>query len=196
MKKIKIAITGGIGSGKSALCEIIKKLGYPVYSCDEICRDLYKSQRVLRGIKKIFPTAVSGKFILSADKKAISSLSFNNDENYNKLSSYLQPLIIKKLFKLLDKEKGVCFAEVPLLFECNYQNDFDKVIVVLRDFSSRAESVNSRSGLSLEEVSLIAKRQVAYEKLDLSSYLVVLNNGSLEDLEKKTKELIETIVSK
>ncbi len=196
MKNITVAITGGIGSGKSTVANLIRKLGYVVYSCDEICKDLYKSQRVLRGLKKLFPTAISGTIFLTPDKKKISALTFSDDENYNKLSSYLQPLIVKKLYKLMAKTKGVCFAEVPLLFEGNYQKDFDKVIVVLRNFSSRAESVKIRSGLSLEETTLISKRQVVHENLDLSSYLVINNDGDLESLELKVKEVIKTILSK
>lgn len=187
MKNFKIAITGGIGSGKSSVVEIIKKLGYTVFSCDDICRDLYKKQSVLRKLKKLFPSAVSGNIFLKADKKKISALTFNDDENYNKLSSFLQPLIVKELYRLMKKKKkGFCFAEVPLLFEGNYQNLFDKVIVVLRNYQARVESVKTRSNLTEEEISLITNRQVKHDELDLSDHIVIKNDGNLVELELKT----------
>lgn len=193
MKNLKIAVTGGIGSGKSTVCKIIKRLGYPVFSCDEICHDLYKKRRVLRKIKKLFPTAVLGKVFLKADKKTISQLTFNNDENYLALSNLLQPLIVDKLIKEMNKVKGVCFAEVPLLFEGNYQNHFDKVIVVLRDLDERKSSVFARSNLDETTFNAIAKRQVEHDKLDLSGYIVIKNDQSENHLEKTLKSVLSQI---
>ncbi len=193
MKKVKVAITGGIGSGKSTVAQIIKNLGFPVYSCDEICKDLYKKQSVLRKIKTLFPTAVSGKLILKADKKKLSQLTFDNDENYYKLSSYLQPLIVKKLISLMNKQKGVCFAEVPLLFEGNYSKLFDKIIVILRDKKERQCSVYARSNIEENMFNLITQRQVDYDKIDLSNCFVIENNHDVEDLALKFENFLSTL---
>lgn len=193
MKKVKVAVTGGIGSGKSTVLNLIKELGYPVFSCDEICADLYKKQSVLRKIKKIFPSAVSGKLFLTADKKKITELSFNDDENYNKLSSLLQGLIVKRLYKLMKREKGVCFAEVPLLFEGGYQKDFDRVIVVTRDKKARIDGVKARSNISEETFNIISSRQVDYEKIDLSNCFVMVNDGGEEDLALKIEYFLSTL---
>ncbi len=193
MKNLKIAITGGIGSGKSTLINIIKNLGYTVFSCDKICNDLYKKQRVLRKLKKLFPTAVSGRIFLKANKKQISALTFNNDANYTALSSFLQPLIVKKLVSLMEKVKGVCFAEVPLLFEGGYQRLFDKTIVLLRDEEERIKGVYNRSNVDREQFLQIANRQVDYDKIDLSNCFVIVNNHSVEDLALKFESFISTI---
>ena len=193
MNNLKVAITGGIGSGKSTLINIIKDLGYKVFSCDEICADLYKKQSVLREIKKIFPTAVSGKIFLKADKKKIASLTFNNDKNYSLLSNLLQPLIVDKLLKKMQKVKGVCFSEVPLLFEGNHQALFDKTIVLLRDKEERIKGVYNRSKIDKEDFMQIANRQVDYDKIDLSNCYVIVNNHDVEDLALKFENFISTI---
>ena len=190
---MKVAITGGIGSGKSTLLKIIKSLNYPVFSCDEICKNLYKKQGVLRKIKKLFPTAVKGKLILKADKKEISKLTFNNDQNYTALSNLLQPLIVKKLVSLMEKVKGVCFAEVPLLFEGNYQHLFDKTIVLLRDEEERIKGVYNRSNIDREGFKQIANRQIDYKTADLSNCYVIVNNHDVEDLALKFENFISTI---
>ena len=49
MKQSKIAVTGGLGSGKSAVCQILKDLGYPVFSCDEINRELWGKEGITNG---------------------------------------------------------------------------------------------------------------------------------------------------
>lgn len=193
MNNLKVAITGGIGSGKSTLINIIKDLGYKVFSCDAICANLYKKQSVLREIKKIFPTAVSGKILLKADKKKISSLTFNNDKNYSLLSNFLQPLIVKELLKKMQKVKGVCFAEVPLLFEGNHQDLFDKTIVLLRDKEERIKGVYNRSKIDKESFMHIANRQVDYDKIDLSNCFVIVNNHDVEDLALKFENFLSTL---
>ena len=191
---LKIAITGGIGSGKSTVAKIIKSLGYPVFSCDDICKDLYKKQSVLRKLKTLFPTAISGKLYLSADKKIISNLTFNDEENHKKLSNFLQPLIVDNLLKKMKKIKGLCFSEVPLLFEGNYTSLFDKVIVVVRDKKERINAVYDRSNLTEDDFNKIASRQVDYDKFDLSSYIVIENNGDINSLKEKVENTLKTLI--
>ena len=64
MEKIYIAITGGIGSGKSSVAEIIRTMGFPVFSCDNINRELMKDAKYIEEIKILFPTAIeNGKIV-------------------------------------------------------------------------------------------------------------------------------------
>jgi dephospho-CoA kinase len=75
MKAIRIAITGGIGSGKSTVLNLIQELGYPVFSCDEIYRVLRKSEDYLLGLKELFPQIFVNN---SADFKKLSQIVFND----------------------------------------------------------------------------------------------------------------------
>ena len=192
--KISVAITGGIGSGKSTVANLIREQGFKVFSCDEICGKLYKKQSVLRKLKTLFPSAISSKIFLSVDKKALSKTAFNDDENYKKLSNFLHPLIMDKLLKKMKKVKGVCFSEVPLLFEGNYASLFDKVVVVIRDKKERINAVYTRSNLSSDDFDKIASRPGDYDKLDLSSYLVIENNGNILALKEKVNNLLKNII--
>ena len=187
----KIEITGGIGSGKSTTVNIIKDLGYPVFSCDQITAELYKSQRILRGLKKLFPTAVKGFFRLCADKKEIASIIFNDKEKYNALNDFLMPEILKKLFADINAVNGVAFAEVPLLFERNLADKFDAVIVIMRNRTDRIKSVMARSNLTEKDVLERINAQFDYDTFKNNGEFIVNNDGNIEQL----KEQILTAIS-
>ena len=191
MAKMKVAITGGIGSGKSTVVEILLGLGFEVTSCDEITKQLYKKRSVLKGLKKIFPDAISGIIKLKADKKKIAHAVFNSVAKKDQLESYLHPLIMKQVFIVLDRARGdMAFAEVPLLFESGLETQFDKVLIITRDRKARIESVMARSNLSEQEVIDRINSQIDYDLLDKTAYYVVENNGTKEQLEKLLKVAI------
>ena len=118
MKK-KIAITGGIGSGKSTVLHIFGEMGYPIFSCDEIYREIIDTAEYVKKIEMTFPRCVvDGK----VDRKLLASTVFGNGEALEKLNAIAHPLIMQRLLeemKNCTSEK--VFAEVPLLFEGNYE---------------------------------------------------------------------------
>lgn len=189
-----IAVTGGIGSGKSSVLEILSKNGYPVFSCDEILNDLYKDIKIKLQLKELFPTSVKGEKRLSVDRKTLSKLCFESLENRKKLENFTHPLILKKAIKKIKKTKApLCFLEVPLLFEGGFESLFDGVLVVVRDKKLRIESVKTRSNLTEREIIYRINAQIDYDKLDLSKYIVIVNDGNLDSLKEKTLKLIKNI---
>lgn len=179
MKNKKIAITGGIGSGKSTVSLLIAELGYPVLSCDNITTQLYKKRKVKLLLKKLFPSAVKGFFNPKIDRAKIASLAFNDKSLHAQLTDTITPLVMAEVNKQCSAIKGVVFVEVPLLFECNYQDYFDGVLVVVRDKKSRIESVKARSNLSEEQILARMQNQIDYDTFDLSPYTVIINNDIL-----------------
>ena len=71
----KIAVTGGIGSGKSTVLTLLKNLGYPVFSCDEIYREITESQAYVKEIETLFPSCVENGTI---NRKALAEIVFND----------------------------------------------------------------------------------------------------------------------
>ena len=121
MKQNKlIAITGGIGSGKSEVVGILKILGHPVLSCDNFTPKAYQKWRSKRFFKKEFPQAVSKETGYYIDKKILGDIVFTNKEKYDKLNGFLLPIILKLVLRQAKKLKGKVFIEVPLLFESNF----------------------------------------------------------------------------
>ena len=195
MKVKKIAVTGGIGSGKSEVLRIIKNLGLKVFSCDEINRELLTKRRVLKHVKVLFPTTVRGVFRLKLDKKALSDMVFSDKSALNDLNGLLHPMIMEELIKKLDAVKdGLVFAEVPLLFEEGYQDLFDNVIVVKRNIEARIGGVMKRSNLSREEVIKRINNQIDYDKFDFSGLIVIINDKDIKALEEETEKIVKSVL--
>ena len=94
---------------------------------------------------------------------------------------------------MASKLKGLVFIEVPLLFEFNAESYFDKIIVVTRELNTRIESVKTRSNLSEEQIKERIKSQYDYENNDLTNYIVINNDGMVDDLKTKVIEILEQL---
>ena len=195
-QNLLIAITGGIGSGKTTALSILNSLGYFTISCDKITADLYKKRAIKKIIKGLFPTAVSGKLFLKVDKKEISKIVFNDKILNDKLTDTLTPIIFNESIKIASRQKGIVFVEVPLLFEKNYVDKFDKVIVITREKQAKIQSVMARSNLTEQEVLSRISMQVDYDNLDMGDYIVIDNNGDLEQLKGRLIKAVHTILEK
>lgn len=189
-----IAITGGIGSGKSTVSKLIEDMGYFVVSSDEIVKGLYKKRSFLKKVKAMFPSGVSGKLILKAKKNEIAKIVFNDRKKLEELNSLIHPLVINEILTKCKNAKGeYAFAEVPLLFEGKFENRFDNVIIVKRKLEDRIDSVIKRSNLEGEQVLDRIKNQFDYENTDLSKYIVVENEKDIDSLKLKIKETIDRL---
>lgn len=193
----KIAITGGIGSGKSTVLELIKDQGFPVFSCDEIYKEIIVSKEYIQKIQENFPTAVKNGLI---DKQILSTLIFKDKTKRDMLNQIAHPLIMKRLFWKMDlSNDNLVFAEVPLLFEGNFENLFDAVIVVKRDLKSRINSVATRDNLTAIEVESRINAQFLYDspegqiRIKNSNAYVIDNNTSIQNLLVQLNNTINAI---
>ena len=187
---LKIAVTGGIGSGKSTVSEIIRGKGYPVFSCDQIYSELLTSKDFLKKLENEFDGVISSDGTL--DRKRLSEIVFNNDEALKKLNAITHPEIMAAAKKKMERHE-VSFLEVPLLFENGFENLYDSVIVVLRDREERIKSVMARDGTSREKVTLRLKSQFDYDNSDFTKYYVIHNCGNLSNLEQNTLNILKKI---
>ena len=192
MKK-KIAVTGGIGSGKSIALSYIKGLGFPVFSCDLIYKKIIQQKEYVEKVGEFFPEAIINNQI---DRKKLSTIVFQNSAKLKLLNELAHPLILKELDKEISQEnKDVVFAEVPLLFENNLQDKFDKVIVVYRDISKRIEAICKRDGIPPEAAQARINNQFDYDKYmevlkkDNRVYIFA-NNQTKENLYKNIDNFI------
>ncbi len=190
----KIAITGGIGSGKSTAAKILEELGYKCFSADRIYNDLLKNEDFVLSLSEhmgVEPIKTDGK--VSLDKKALSDMVFTDKNELKKLNEYTHPVVMSVLADEISRVKGekIVFAEVPILFEEGYDKLFDYVFVITRNLNARLTNTMSRDAKSEEEVKRVVKSQFDYEKIsDADNIINIENNGSLEDLRKELREII------
>lgn len=198
MKK-SIAITGGIGSGKSTVAEILKKMQFPVFSCDEINRELLCDENYLMRLREIFPECFSREKL---DKARLSEQVFSDKEKRKRLDALAHPWIMRRLSEEMKNEtKPIVFAEVPLLFECGFEKNFDGAIVVLRERNIRLQAVMARDAASKEEAENRIAAQYDYAEEDLSEKARQIkiyrlhNDGDFNRLEESLVSIVKLIRS-
>ena len=184
---LKIGITGGIGSGKSAVCSIFAYLGVPVLYADDIAKELSSTDSAIR--KKII--AVLGESAFQADgslnRSFIASEIFSNKSLQQKVESIIHPRVEKEIEKqikeLAHRGQLVAIVEAALIYEAGLYKKLDAVIVVDADESERINRVRKRDVVSEDAVHSRMHAQLNVKnKLEKADY-IIYNNGTLEELE-------------
>ena len=195
MKSTVIAITGGIGSGKSTALKIVEKLGYKSFNADLTYKNMLEDAEFVKEVSSVLgvePLTENGKITLN--RKAISTLVFQDSEALKRLNSFTHPKIMQNMLYLARNSEGLVFCEVPLLFEGKFQDLFDYVFIIKRNDDDRFNSVVLRDGKSIEAIKQIAKNQCDYSKIYENGHTFIIENDGDEGcLEGKLKVVINKI---
>ena len=194
---MKIAITGGIGSGKSTALDFFRQKGYAVFSCDEIYKEIIQQKPFIDNIKTLFPSAViKGKI----DRAELGRIVFSDEIARTKLNEISHSLIMNALNEKMSKANTpYVFAEVPLLFEGEYQTQFDAVIVVMREEEERINAIQQRDRIEIEQIKSRIAAQFDYEKIKSNPLLfgdrvyIVSNNEKIEEFKNSLNEILKKI---
>ena len=190
-----IGLTGGIGSGKTAVSDIFEELGIGVVDADLASRVVVEKGRPsLEEIAKHF-----GQGILTEagelDRAKLREIIFNSDEEKNWLESLLHPAIAKQIQEELKASSSPYTILVsPLLLETNQKDFCNKVLVVDVPVETQIERTLKRDDVSLEQVHSIIKAQISRDKrLELADEVIV-NDKSLEDLQLAVSKLHQQFI--
>ncbi len=185
-----IALTGGIGSGKSAVSRHLESLGVPVIDADRLAHRMVEPDSpALAEIKASF-----GDHLVDAegrlDRAALRDIVFDNPEQRRKLEAILHPRIRQAMEDWLALQ-SVPYAVlvIPLLFETGQNTLADRVLVVDCDPARQIERVVARDGLSESRIRQILDVQADRETRLRGADDVIQNNGSLEDLIAATEAM-------
>jgi len=189
-----IGITGGIASGKSNVCTVIRELGYPVIDCDEITR---KNYEINGKIYNVVLERFGKDFLLddgNIDKKKLGKLVFNNSSAKMLLNSITHPIIKEELLSEISKyNDGLVFVEIPLLYEAKFDSLCDKVICVFLSQKYQVERLMEREGID-EDFALkkIHSQMDLYMKKSLADY-VINSKGSFDETKLQVIDVINNI---
>lgn len=196
---MKIAITGGIGSGKSSVINILAELGQPTVNLDMVYKELLNNDEdFVLGICKVtkVPPKLKTDGKPTVDLKAVSKKVFSNGDTLKSLNSFTHPRIYSEAFlkgKPFELDGKPVFYEVPLLFESGYQNAFDKIWIVSRKITERIKYTAKRDNANEKEIEDRIKNQFDYENADLSLHTIISNDGNIAELRKKVVEALNEV---
>lgn len=189
---IKVGITGGIGSGKTAVCKMFEELGVPVYYADDRAKYLMQHEHhLIDEIKKSFGDDVYENCKLN--RKLLAEKVFNDKAKLDLLNSLVHPAVFhdteRWLEEQIEKKLPYVIKEAALLVETGSYKTLDKLIVVTAPLDTRIKRVMTRDQLELEEVQARVRNQLPEsEKVKLADF-VITNDKDLDHLQKQVKDI-------
>ena len=189
---IRVAIIGGIGSGKSFISKLFK---YPVFNADNEVKFIYKKNKeCFKQMKKKLP-----KFIKSfpIKKKELISAINSNKKNLKLISSVVHPLVRDKMRKFISKNKkcSMIIFDIPLFIENNLNKKEDIIIFVNSKSSKILERLKKRPNFNEKLIRSLKESQVMLSKKRKLSNYVIDNNFSVNVMKKKVKLIKEEILN-
>ncbi|MBU3692116.1 MAG: dephospho-CoA kinase [Candidatus Nanopelagicaceae bacterium] len=186
---LKVAVTGGIGSGKSAVGEILQEFGAVIIDSDELARTVI--ERGSPGYDQVL--AVFGDEILTSgeiDRAKLASVVFEQPDLRKKLEEIVHPLVREAAEEIMRSipADSVVVNEIPLLFETDGAKRFDFVIAVQAPMELRIERLQRR-GMKQYEIEKRLAAQASDEQRASIANAVVINDGSLDALRSKVEDL-------
>ncbi|MCX6173546.1 MAG: dephospho-CoA kinase [Ignavibacteriales bacterium] len=194
-KKLKIAITGGIGSGKSSVSKIIESFGFPVIKTDDLAKELMLKDESIK--KKIIKSFGKESFTEKGiNTKYLADNVFINKEKVEKINSIIHPPTIRKIeeiSKKFFKKHNLVFVESALVYEAKIQKLFDYVILIYAEEEIRIARKIENNSMNRLDVEKRMSFQIPDEKKTDRAHFVIDNNSTFDKLETRTKFVIELI---
>lgn len=194
-----IGITGGIGSGKSEVIQLMvdKYKAYNI-STDQIANDLMKKGQ--KSYEKVVETF--GEEVLrpdgEIDRRKLASIVFKSQAKILKLNSYTHPLVREKVLELIAqlREEGnhnYVVVETALPYEANLKSYCDVVWGVLSSYELRKQRLQKSRGYSEEKITDILNKQLSNSEFEFYCDHIILNNGTIEELEEQLYRAVQSI---
>jgi dephospho-CoA kinase len=195
-----VALTGGIGSGKSEASRLFTQLGVPVVDTDVIAHELTaKGSPILSEIEHMFGAEVLNEDG-SLNRAKLRALVLSNPADRVRLEGLLHPAIYERAIALLKDNDSKLRPQyqilvIPLLFENNrYHNVIDKILVIDCDENTQISRAMTRSKLTEEEVKAMMAAQTSRKVRLNGADEIIENNHSLADLIDKINKLHNKLI--
>jgi len=191
-----VALTGGIGSGKSTVGQIFAQLGAIVIDSDQLARDVIERGSI--GFNEV--VAKFGDEILKngdIDRQILASLIFKNPAKRFELEQITHPLIRKAFAKVVSSAlpDSIVINQIPLLVESNHDYRFDHIITVSASESIRIERLIKR-GLTNEQIKQRMQAQATDQMREDIADSVVVNEKSEQEITDQVEKIWEQLLSK
>jgi len=174
-KKVKIALTGGIGTGKTYISKQFFDIGVPVFYADEEAKKIYSSEKIVGFIEENFGNSLVTDNKIDVTK--LSALVFSDIEKRKKLESIIHPLVMQQFENwAAQQEATIVMLESAIIFEAGLEHYFDKIFVVDAPTEVRIERIRKRNPhLSDNEILKRINSQTSQEEKCRKADMVIWN---------------------
>lgn len=192
---MKIAVTGGLASGKSTVCQTLRSLGAYVVSADDIVHHLLNQPSNIKEISRLCEAKVISDGQLN--KQQVANCVFSDPLKLKEIEQLLHPQVfeeIKKQYNAMTQQHtyAAFVVEVPLLFEAGWQDYFDKTIALSAPKAFRQKRFIEAGG-SLEDFHQREERLYSDEQRANQADIVLNNVGSIEDLTLQINQITNNL---
>ena len=194
-----VAITGGIGSGKSTFSKQILRRKLKLLDSDQQVDQIYTKPNndFVKYLRKIgLEKSIKAKN--KVDKRYISKIIFINKDIRHKLQNYIFKIVRKRRSKFIESQKKrgekVIFFDIPLLLENNLAKDYDLVISIISAKKNRYKRLKLSKKLSIVDFNNIIKTQTTDLDRRKNSDIIILNNNSKYEYIKKINKVLDKIL--
>jgi dephospho-CoA kinase len=189
----RIGLTGGIGSGKSMVAELLQVCGIPVYDSDKRSKQLCESNSLLiAGLTRLLGTGVYSPDG-ALNREFMAAILFSNKNLLDACNKLIHPIVAQDFIEWSALQKSdFVVHESAILFETGLDSLFDGIICVTAPEALRIQRVCERSGLTIEQVESRMRNQWAESaKIERSTYILV--NDNLTPLIPQVERLIHLL---
>ena len=204
-----IGVTGLIASGKTAVTDYLKELGYPIIDCDEINRSIMTKgdpsfTALFKKLKEHFPTVCNNEEI---DRKALRELIFNDEDKRHELETIVYEIIKKIIIKQIKKEKNdiilytkeapLIFLSAPLLIESGFDKYCDEILFVSTNQNIQLTRIMKRDNVSeLQALNAVKIRKTLNELINVTNKKthIIENNQGLDVLHQNIDQFLKNIL--
>lgn len=187
---LRVGITGGIGAGKSALCEILRRRGRIVFSADEVARAIMVTDRTLRAAIEGILGPAAYRSDGSVNNDVVAAKVFSSVRIRSRINAAVHPAVIQEILHRIEalpdaKRRPYVIVEAALIYESGMDKSLDAVIVVDASEEIRLGRLVRRDGMSVDDLRRRMKAQMPASKKREQADFVVLNEGSEANLAEK-----------
>ena len=196
-KNFTVAITGGIGSGKSTFSEFLREKDHPVIFADDLSKELLKKNKeVKKEIIELFGSSAYNGNDINSD--FLSKEVFSEPLKLEKINSILHPKVIEQIQREVEElmhKNTLVFVEAALIYETNIEKLFDYVVLITADEEIKKQRTIDSKKFSSEEFDKRIQNQIKDEEKSKRADFIFFNNTTTNDLKIKADLLLMTLNS-
>ena len=177
MKRKVVAVTGGIGSGKSQVCAILREMGFTTIDCDDLARQLANDKAVIAAVERL----LGSDCILDGaiNRAKVREIVFKDADLLKKYDEIFFERVRQRLIELIERIDGSVFVEIAVIDA--FEFPFDEIWLIESEPNVQIERVKARDGVTEQNVRNIMSKQ----RFNAAFTRILPNNGSIDELKNQ-----------